>query len=330
MHSDLPSLQEAARLLGGKVANGNHILCPGPGHGKDDRSLSVKFSRNAREGFIVYSFAGDDPGDCRDHVRERLGLPDWRSNPGTATVPRRQPRRLVANDNNTATVTAAINIWRATVTVKGTAGEAYLRSRDLAWRSEYDGAVRFHRGLQYDGRTLPALVALLRDILTDEPCGVHRTYLDDDARKIDRRMLGRAKRAAIKLDAHEDVTLGLSVGEGIETCMAGRQLGYVPAWALGSAGAIANFPVLAGIEAIVCFAENDNASMSRNVASGRRSIESAAPTGLTVATRLRAARSSIKVARLGPSQRWSATARRYCVAQPYPTEKCPRISPADS
>ena len=47
---------------------------------------------------------------------------------------------------------------------------------------------------------------------------------------------------------------------GIETCLAARQLGYRPAWALGSAGAIADFPVLAGIEALTVFTENDAAS----------------------------------------------------------------------
>ena len=57
-------------------------------------------------------------------------------------------------------------------------------------------------------------------------------------------MLGRAKGAAIKLDPDDDVTLGLHIGEGIETCLAARQLGYRPVWALGSAGAIAAFPVL--------------------------------------------------------------------------------------
>jgi hypothetical protein len=51
-------------------------------------------------------------------------------------------------------------------------------------------------------------------------------------------------------------------------------------------------------------------SMSRKVALGRRSIPSVLPRGLTIATRSSAARSSINVLRLGPSQRWSATARR--------------------
>ncbi len=64
----------AARLLGGE-ARGRSVSCPGPGHSKEDRSLSVSFDPAAPEGFLVHSFAGDDDLDCRDHVRETLRLP---------------------------------------------------------------------------------------------------------------------------------------------------------------------------------------------------------------------------------------------------------------
>ena len=32
---------------------------------------------DAADGFLVYSFAGDDPILCRDHVRTKLGLPPF-------------------------------------------------------------------------------------------------------------------------------------------------------------------------------------------------------------------------------------------------------------
>lgn len=44
------------------------VLIPGPGHGKDDRSLSVKNDPNNPEGFVVFSHASDDPTACRDLV----------------------------------------------------------------------------------------------------------------------------------------------------------------------------------------------------------------------------------------------------------------------
>ncbi len=60
------------------------------------------------------------------------------------------------------------------------------------------------------------------------------------------------------LDLHEDVTYGIHIGEGVETCMAGRQLGFKPAWAVGSAGAIGTFPLLAAVNSVTAFAETDD------------------------------------------------------------------------
>jgi len=68
---DLPTL---AIALGGEI-RGGQILAPGPDHSSADRSLAVKLDPGASDGFIVHSHAGDDPRDCRDHVRSCLGLP---------------------------------------------------------------------------------------------------------------------------------------------------------------------------------------------------------------------------------------------------------------
>ena len=66
-------------------------------------------------------------------------------------------------------------------------------------------------------------------------------------------MFGRIGGAAVKLGGGEAGTL--AVGEGVETCLAAMQLGIGPAWALGSVGAIAKFPVLPGIETLILLAE---------------------------------------------------------------------------
>ena len=51
----------------------------------------------------------------------------------------------------------------------------------------------------------------------------------------------------------------LHVGEGIEPMMAARQLGLAPAWALGSAGMVAHFPVTSTGHLRIC-GERDEAS----------------------------------------------------------------------
>jgi hypothetical protein len=101
------------------------------------------------------------------------------------------------------------------------------------------------------------MVAAMRDIHTDALKAVHRTRLTADGKKVDRRMFGEATGTAIKLDPDESVTLGLVIGEGIETVLSARQLGFRPAWALGSVAAVAKFPVLPGIEGLSLAAEDD-------------------------------------------------------------------------
>jgi hypothetical protein len=68
------SLEELAVALRGDI-RGSEVLVPGPGHSADDRSLRVRPNLNADGGFVVHSFAGDDPLECRDYVRTKLGLP---------------------------------------------------------------------------------------------------------------------------------------------------------------------------------------------------------------------------------------------------------------
>ncbi|GAC1550103.1 MAG: hypothetical protein NVS2B5_05740 [Beijerinckiaceae bacterium] len=75
----LPPLRTVADALGGEVS-GNRVLAPGPNHSRNDRSLSISPAPYMRDGFIVHSFANDDPLACKDYVREKLGLPAWRPN----------------------------------------------------------------------------------------------------------------------------------------------------------------------------------------------------------------------------------------------------------
>jgi putative DNA primase/helicase len=105
-----------------------------------------------------------------------------------------------------------------------------------------------------------AMIALFRNLETDVPQAVSRTYLSREGRKLERKFLGPVGAAAIKLDADENVLGGLFVGEGIETCLTARQLGLRPAWALDSAGTVGAFPVLAGVACLTLLAEHDDAS----------------------------------------------------------------------
>ena len=204
-----------ARTLGGSVS-GCNVLAPGPGHSRADRSLSIKIDPAAPDSFIVHSFAGDSPITCRDHVRAALGL-------GARERRRQQSSRqwsgpcTVAPGDNAANRSAfALRLWNEARHPGGTMVAGYLASRGLPLADNIAGEViRFHSALKFKGAQVGATLALFRDIRTNEPCGIHRTFLDGAGRKLDRKMLGRARDAAIKLDAEENVTLGLHVGEGV-------------------------------------------------------------------------------------------------------------------
>ncbi len=164
----------------------------------------------------------------------------------------------------------ALQIWNGAVPIRGTLAEQYLHGRGLH-DLPGDDVLRFHAACRFGKNRTACLLALYRDIATNEPRAIARTAISASGTKIGRMMLGPVKGAAIKVDDNIDVEQGLVVGEGLETILAGRQLGFRPAWALGSAGAIRTFPVLAGIEALTILVDNDPADQR-----GRRAGDEAA------------------------------------------------------
>ena len=245
------SLRAIARLLGGEACN-QQVLCPGPGHSAKDRSLSIRFSATPPGGFLVHSHAGDDWRACRDYVCERLGLPiaDRRRDP-----PPRANRAAIEDAAAKANSTRqALALWREGVDSRVPVVERYFGSRWLTLGDDVAGDVlRWHP-------CIGAILALFRNVQTGEPQAISRTFLDRAGRKIERKFLGPVAGAAIMFDSFDLVTTGLTVGEGSETCMAARQLGLRPCWALGSAGAVAAFPILGGVECLTLLKEADDAS----------------------------------------------------------------------
>jgi putative DNA primase/helicase len=243
-----------ARSVGGTVT-GDNILAPGPGHSASDRSLSIKIDPGAPDGFILYSFAGDDVAACRDHVRSALGLKTAKR-VNLKPQPSAALSAIGSVNHSSERIGFALQLWREARDPRGTLVTDYLSSRGLTLPDDVaSDVIRFHPALTYDGGTTFGMVALFRDIRTNTPCGVHRTFLDARGCKLGRGMLGRAKQAAIKIDADENVTIGLIIGEGFETSLAARLAGFCPVWAAGSAGSITNFPVLAGAEALTILGE---------------------------------------------------------------------------
>jgi hypothetical protein len=151
-------------------------------------------------------------------------------------------------------------IWRAAVPIGGTLAEAYLRRRGLDYADPDGRALRFHLRCPFGpGVMHPCMVGLYRSVTDNRPVGIHRTALDPRGHKIGRRSMGRVGAGAIKLSDDTEVMLGLAIGEGVETVLAAMQLGFRPAWAVGAAGGVRAFPVLAGIECLTILVDHDGA-----------------------------------------------------------------------
>jgi putative DNA primase/helicase len=251
----MTALRDLAQRLGGDVS-GDQVLCPGPPpHSAKDRSLAVK--PNGPDDVLVFSFAGDDPLECLAYVRGRLGV----------AKPERE-RRSAPKPPSRPPSDAWRAIWDEAHHPRRTLVERYLASRGLPLPDESAGeALRFHPRCPFGpGTTTPAMVALVRDIRSNEPIGVHRTALDALGRKRaidgkDRMALGAIKGGVVKLTPDEEVTLGLAIGEGVETTLSLTLLPAwgSPVWACLSAGALAAFPVLGGVNSLVVVVDHDDA-----------------------------------------------------------------------
>jgi putative DNA primase/helicase len=256
-------LRSWAATLGGDVS-GRGVICPGPGHSARDRSLSVMPFATAPNGFLVNSFAGDDPLVCLDYVRSKLGLPEF--------SPAR-PRKPAAGSHGAPakppeppqdTRARAMSIWSESRDPPGTLVEVYLGLRRLGLPDRVaNEAIRYHPDCPFERERFPAMICLVRGIVTNEPQGIHRTALMPDGTAVKRngktfrRSLGPIGGGAIKLDPDEDVEQGLCIGEGVETCLSGRQIGLRPVRSAVNTGGVKNFPIVPGIDGLHIFKEND-------------------------------------------------------------------------
>jgi len=168
-----------ARALGGEVS-GRRVLAPGPEHSPNDRSLCVSLAPAMPGGFLVHSFAGDDPIQCKDYVRARLGLPAWQ--PGDEQDRRVHPSQIKdwdrmnlreRTEDDLLRIKRAQALWNEAADPRGTRAVQYLTARALDLPDDLAGAaLRFHPRCPWrnedTGKTerIPALLAAFESIDT--------------------------------------------------------------------------------------------------------------------------------------------------------------------
>lgn len=142
----------------------------------------------------------------------------------------------------------------------GTIVEKYLNDRNIDLADDLRGRV-LHPFCPWGSGTEPALIAASHPIIEPGdaavPVAIMRVGLNADGTKIAKKMLGPVAGCAIKFDEDDDVSHGLGIAEGLETSLNVRMSGWRPIWCVGSAGAIASFPPLAGVEGLTVFVDHD-------------------------------------------------------------------------
>jgi DNA polymerase I-like protein with 3'-5' exonuclease and polymerase domains len=180
--------------------------------------------------------------------------------------------------NDGTTLRDALQLWDAAQPIAGTPAARYLahhRRIDLAALPvDIDEVLRFFPRCTFGSTKHPCLLALMRDVLSNERAGIQRIALDANAQKIERRMLGSWQGArAVKI---WPAGKQLVVGEGVETVLAAAtRIPYLnaplrPAWALLSAAPLARFPVLPEVEHLIILADNDSNGVGQQAADACR------------------------------------------------------------
>jgi hypothetical protein len=234
-------LDDIAAALGGKVS-GEWVRAPGPGHSAADDSLAIKIEGD--NGLFVHSHAGDDLKECQAYVRAALGEAQFS----------RSAKRSESNSERTA---LALRLWNEAQPPAGTPVESYLKHRGL--KLPETAELRYHDACPFSKRRHHAMLALVRDIVTDEPKGIHRTALTAYGDKLGRLSLGPIAGGAIKIFPARE---RLGVGEGIETVLSMSVLPgleNVPVWSLLSSGGLARFRRVPGVQQLFIAVDNDHA-----------------------------------------------------------------------
>ena len=202
-------------------------------------------------------------GDVFDWIMQtqRLTFPEAVAQLGGAVIgsANREPRPVAnppADDTPARNQDLAWRIWNEASDPSETIVAKYLQHRGV--RLPNEPVIRFHPRCPRTGGALPAMIALMTDVVTGDPCGVHRTFLAPDGSgkaAVDKPKMMLGPAGVIRLD--EPIGEGLGVAEGIETTLSIIQtIGWRPVWAAGSRGGIEGFPVLPG-HCLTIFADSD-------------------------------------------------------------------------
>jgi Toprim domain len=278
------------RLRGKVERTGPCPICGGTDRFSINTRKQLFNCRGFGGGDVIAMAQHFDGSDFADAIRTLTGISDLDCRRPSTPDPIKQAEAQARDEAKArdeladvrSRMAKARSIWQEAVpTIEGTPVEVYFRvHRRLDLPANISGSVlRYHPQCPFGAASHPSMIALVRNIINNREQGVHRTALRPDGTplKIDgktaRLSLGPIGGGAIKLSDNAEVTTGLTIAEGLETTIAGMMAPtwYRPAWSLLSAGNVAAFPVLTGIECLTILVDHDRPDQH-----GRRAGQKAA------------------------------------------------------
>ena len=180
--------------------------------------------------------------------------------------------RRAAAEHDAERTARALRLWEEAISVVGSPAVDYLRARSITGLPpSVDDVLRYHPACPFgrEGRR-KCMVALFRDVRTDEPRAIQRTWIGRDRHALGRMSLGPIRNAAVKL--WPLTSDQLVIGEGIETVLAaalhvqrnGEAL--LPAWALTVARNVETFPLIKTVRRLLMLVDNDKTGVGQRAA----------------------------------------------------------------
>jgi putative DNA primase/helicase len=239
-------------------AVGQHRLeCPSCGRGGRDKTVGLKIDLD-----------GSGVLNCFRCSYTESFVPERGA--AVRRVPTIKPKTQVQQHHGLSDWGMAL--WQSTQDLSGVAAQ-YLRARRCVVPPY--GDLRWLPSLKHPSGYLgPALVALIRDVVTMEPLSLHRTWITSTGKadiENPRLLLGNHSivGGVIMLTPADEVGALLGIAEGIETALS---LAHAPlsVWATIDAGHMSAFPALAGIQTLVIAVDQDPAGITAAVACAER------------------------------------------------------------
>ena len=236
--------------------NGNGYIDHCPAHEDKNPSLSINYAPDGK--LLLHCFAGCSFEEIINAagVSKMLNISEFALN-----------NRNTRNISEQQRIHFAFKIWKEAVPLAGTLGEKYLRSRHL---TNWSDQIKFHPSL-YNAEERIASPAIICAVLkSGKFVGIHRTFLTDDGKKLQKKMLGPCGGGCVQVGGSGPVW---AIAEGIENALSTLQLyGANKAKYLSalSANGMKNFKLPNKIGMIYIFPDNDEVGLSSAIELGNR------------------------------------------------------------